>query len=343
MQDVKNLGIAYANEVNQAFDQLFTEVLDKQDVESDTEHDFARNLKHLFETAQADWYGKSHPLLAGKNLTDFLDGLEEQDLIAFLIGMSEIIDYPLHDLVKPYLQNFSSEARGQWIRLITDVSPEASPMNPEASPMNSEASLMDPDTGIAGLAEQEVDSTERLGEIYRLHQLLPLVGLWSDPAIIECILDWFLEAEEPDERIAESVSLYLRELGEEVCPILIARIHKELDEGRAENHGTETLLQDVAALARYNDEYRQEGYLVLRKAFLLMDDKVIPAICLGDLGTYRAIPFLRSYVEKKQGELSRDLYYEILSSINRLGGSTKDLPDPFGDFSQGTSHTFDFE
>ena len=40
------------------------------------------------------------------------------------------------------------------------------------------------------------------------------------------------------------------------------------------------------------------------------------------------------YLEKNYKSIDRALYYDILSSVQRLGGSTEDLPDPFGDFNQ---------
>jgi HEAT repeat protein len=53
-------------------------------------------------------------------------------------------------------------------------------------------------------------------------------------------------------------------------------------------------------------------------------------ICLGDLGTLSAIPLLRSYIEDHHETIDRSLYLEIISAIKRLGGSTEDLPRPFG-------------
>ncbi len=342
MRESRDLGRDYANVVNQAFDDLFTEVLDKQDLQSNTEHDFARELRKLFDAAQADWYSQPHSLLVGKNLTDYLDSLEEDNLIGFLLGMSEVSDYPLHDLVKPYLLEISQAGREQFIGLITSVSPSVEPaVDSEDFESDSDAG----DAGDAGDAEDAGDvgdySDMRLHEIYRLNQLLPLAGLWPDMELASVLLDWFLGTENPDERVAEALSAYLRTVGEPVCRTLIAKVEKELDEGRAGTNGTDYLLQDVAALAKFDDELRAEAYLVLRKAFKRLDNKIIPTICLGDLGTARAIPLLRTYVEKHQVDIDKDLYYEILSSINRLGGSTKDLPDPFGDFTRSTTQPVD--
>ena len=48
---------------------------------------------------------------------------------------------------------------------------------------------------------------------------------------------------------------------------------------------------------RKNTEY-DVVYACIKDTFIKMDDKIIGAICIGDLGDGRAIPFLRGYVEK---------------------------------------------
>ena len=73
-------------------------------------------------------------------------------------------------------------------------------------------------------------------------------------------------------------------------------------------------------------------FLCLRECFRKMERKVIGAICLGDYGDGRAIPALKGFIDRHSDHIDRQLFYEILSSIKRLGGNVSDIHDPFGDF-----------
>jgi hypothetical protein len=64
-----------------------------------------------------------------------------------------------------------------------------------------------------------------------------------------------------------------------------------------------------------------------------MRHKVIGAICIGDYGDPRGISVLKGYLDRNPGGFDRQEFYEILSSIKRLGGTTSDIHDPFRDFS----------
>ena len=51
-----------------------------------------------------------------------------------------------------------------------------------------------------------------------------------------------------------------------------------------------------------------------------------------DYGDGRAIPMLKGYVNRNKDTISRDLFYEIMSAVQNLGGDISDIEDPFGDF-----------
>ena len=65
-----------------------------------------------------------------------------------------------------------------------------------------------------------------------------------------------------------------------------------------------------------------------------MEHKVIAAICLGDYGDGRAVPLLKSYLDRHIREIDRQFFYETISAIKRLGGDISDIQDPFRDFSK---------
>lgn len=305
MSTAREGGRAYADAVNAAFDEIFTAILDNQNLQSGTEFDFARDLKKLFDARSEAWYEEPHELLNQQGLSAYLNSLDQDSVLEFLLGISETTDYALPESVKALLLSLTPEKREAYLSLILAISPEA-----------------------------ESDSPERLREIYRVNQLLPLVQLWPDPAIIDRVLAWFLAAEEPDERIADALGNYLKALGVQAALPLIEHISTELDGDRADKNGTDYLVQDLTAIAKFDESLRDRVYPILRKAFRVMSNKTITVLCLGDFGTARAIPLLRTYVEQNASSIDRALYYDILSAIQRLGGSTKDLPDPFGDFTR---------
>lgn len=64
-----------------------------------------------------------------------------------------------------------------------------------------------------------------------------------------------------------------------------------------------------------------------------MDHKVIASICLGDYGDGRAVPLLKSYLDRNVSTIDRQFFYETISAVKRLGGDISDIQDPFRDFS----------
>lgn len=297
-------GRRFATVVNSALGRNFDEILGRGDLQAGSEVDFARQLQKLFAEAQAAWFERGQDELDGKTLRDYLEALSEDELLDFLQGLGEKMDYDFPSSVADRAEKISPAGREAWLKRITDTPPFL-----------------------------EAEENKALPKIYLQRQFLLTAAVWKDPAVSEAILDWFLAAEEPDERTAEAVGLYFRKIGPETAELLGERIRREIAEGRAEKNATDSLLESLTAICRGEEAFREPAYLVLREAFRKMDHKQIPAICLGDLGSLRAIPLLRAHIERYYKTIDRHLYYDIISSILRLGGSTKNLPDPFGDFS----------
>ena len=183
---------------------------------------------------------------------------------------------------------------------------------------------------------------------------LRLLGQWEDSENFARWIRRFGETDKPAPIWAEAMVDYASAMPE----VAIEVLSQYLKEAEENGHGTMTLqgreyllvsLTEAAKVIRQDSEYNpsllagyeeisSDIYLILRTFFLKHEPRVIAAICLGDLGHPRAVPLLRNYVirhENDADKLDRQLYYEILSSIKRLGGVTTDLPDPFRDFSGG--------
>ena len=52
----------------------------------------------------------------------------------------------------------------------------------------------------------------------------------------------------------------------------------------------------------------------------------------GPCGDDRAVAMFKNYINRNQKSIERDLFYEMMSAIQHLGGDISDIQDPFGDF-----------
>lgn len=297
-------GKRFAEELNTAFESLFVKSLDAMSNKSGSEKEFARSLEKKFMSEQALWLDSTHSSLGEKSFTDYLNGLEGDVLVLFLKGMAETSDFPFPESVFERVRQASPDEKRQFFEIIEEISPN----------------------------EEQIKEAQ-VGQIFIVNQFLPLLAEYKDEADIQRVLNWFLSADKVDERIAEGISEYIKKTGILALPSVMARVESEIEAGTAELNGTDYLLQALTFLAKQDEESRDAFYPTLRRAFKDFNNKQIPSICLGDLGTVRAIPLLRTYIEKEEKTITRELYYEIISAIQRLGGSTNDLPDPFRDFS----------
>lgn len=66
-------------------------------------------------------------------------------------------------------------------------------------------------------------------------------------------------------------------------------------------------------------------YRLLRNAFRSMEDKTTPILCFAVFGDGRAVPMLRSFLEKNEHDIPDRLFHEIIGTIRNLGGDTEDF------------------
>lgn len=93
--------------------------------------------------------------------------------------------------------------------------------------------------------------------------------------------------------------------------------------GEKEMGNVEKMLLYVLASAGSN--FKDDRiYKKLRLAFRTMDDKMSAVICLNVYGDGRAIPMLRGYLERNNN-IDRALFYEIVGTIQNLGGRTEEF------------------
>ncbi|MEN6314303.1 MAG: hypothetical protein ABFD25_08670 [Clostridiaceae bacterium] len=167
----------------------------------------------------------------------------------------------------------------------------------------------------AALNGAEDDSDEMLAPL----MAVKLLGQWRVSRAAEPLLKLLSSEDRGDGLLHEAIKDTLVCIGE---PSLEA-IFSALDSGTCSQETMEYLLM---ALADIGKKKRTDSiYIHLKKAFLEMPQKLIAASCLGDYGDGRAVTALRGYLEKRGQQTDKETFYEIISSIKRLGGRTDDL------------------
>ena len=156
-----------------------------------------------------------------------------------------------------------------------------------------------------------------------------VLGQWNDMPSVKPVMDRFCGLSEPDEFVADAMKEFIVPYSEKILPELLARIDPKKNPGLPGPY--EYLLISLTEIGRENRT--DEIFRCLKEAFRGMKNKVIASICLGDYGDGRAVPLLKSYLERHISEIDRQFFYETLSAVKRLGGDISDVQDPFRDFS----------
>lgn len=146
-----------------------------------------------------------------------------------------------------------------------------------------------------------------------------LLGKWKVNGAVEPLLKLLNTGDERDGLLHETIKDALVCIGEPA----LEGIFKVLDSGSCPCETMEYLLMALVDIGKKNRN--DLIYMHMKKAFLEMPRKIIAASCLGDYGDGRAVPALRGYLEKKRQQMDKETFYEIVSSIKRLGGRTDDL------------------
>lgn len=178
--------------------------------------------------------------------------------------------------------------------------------------------------------EEEMDDENKLFEMefQKVKASLKILSGRRDATLLDDVLDRFMSYERTHSFVADSIAEYIESFPEEAPAKLIARLEEHKDDGM------EGPCEDlVVMLTNIGKEKKtEEIYNALRLAFRSMTNKIYAVICFADYGDDRAVPLLKNYINRHQKDISRELFYEMMSAIQNLGGNIEDISDPFGDF-----------
>lgn len=307
----------YADAYNDALTKGFEELQDKMEVGDPlAETNSYAEFRNLLMNRIQGWDDK--PLESGETANEILEReAVSDDFWDFIYNISFLVDEDLPDQVKLTLSQRADETIDVFHRWID------------------EADWTESDDGVAS------------EELQVAVMALKLLAQWEDLSEFPTWVERFSKIEKPAMLFSEAMIQYSATIPHLSLGVLMDFL-ENTDEDEMSLQGREYLLVALTEAAK-SDALREEllwagdqetyqklqdrSYKILRRYFLDRDPRVIAAICLGDLGHPRGVALLRSYIIRHEHDVDRQLYYEILSSIKRLGGDIKDLPDPFKDFS----------
>lgn len=178
--------------------------------------------------------------------------------------------------------------------------------------------------------EEEMDDEDKLFEMefQKVKASLKILSGRRDATLLDDVLDRFMSYERTHSFVADSIAEYIESFPDEAPAKLIERLKEHQDDGM------EGPCEDlVVMLTNIGKEKKtEEIYDALRMSFRSMTNKIYAVICFADYGDDRAVPMLKNYINRHQTDISRELFYEMMSAIQNLGGNIEDVSDPFGDF-----------
>jgi len=182
----------------------------------------------------------------------------------------------------------------------------------------------------AAWTDEELGNEDALFEMefQKVKACFKVLSAMNESSLLQEILDRFMSYPKIPDFVADTVAEYIEAFPDESVPLLIEKLNEHKDDG------LEGPCEDLVIMLTNigKEDQQDEIYDALRSAFRYMTNKIYAVICLADYGDARAIPMLKSYINRHQTTIDRDLFYEIMSAVQNLGGDISDISDPFGDF-----------
>jgi len=186
--------------------------------------------------------------------------------------------------------------------------------------------------GNSAWTEDELDDQDKLFEIeyQKVKACLDVLIAMKEFCYVQAVLDRFMSYHQTKEFVAESIKDYVVGAAEVSVPILMNIIEENLEDGLEGPSEDIVIMLAEIGMAQPSEEI----YQTLRHAFRAMKNKIYAVICLAEYGDDRAVPLMKNYINRHQDSIDRDLFYEMMSAIQKLGGDISDINDPFGDFTR---------
>ncbi|NLY17481.1 MAG: hypothetical protein GX045_00630 [Clostridiaceae bacterium] len=148
-------------------------------------------------------------------------------------------------------------------------------------------------------------------------ETVSIIGRMGLSASVESLLQLLYDYWE-DISKSEYLEDALKNLGEAVIEPILAKLEKN-EFGEFEHR----LLYVLASVgSKHKDE---RIYRIIRKAFREADEKLPVAVCIAAYNDGRAVPMLRSFLERNGRDIPDELFIVTLETLNELGGDITDF------------------
>lgn len=311
-ENIKKVLARYDEILGLVLDQKTDEFADKMDEkppeEDDVTYETYLQRVAMKETEEQSRLMEAEPndLLDGRSMNEFFETLPFSELTEILEYCATELDRGVPEsVVNALVKTTDSEAVREYsVKTITD----------------------------AAWIDDELKDENALFEIefQKVRACFKVLGRIGDHSLLDAVVDRFMSYPQTRDFVADSIAEYIEEFPEQSVPLLIGKLEENKDQG------LEGPCEDlVIILTNIGKEKPSDDiYNALRSAFRYMTNKQYAVICLADYGDDRAVPMFKSYINRHQTTISRDLFYEMMSAIQHLGGDISDISDPFGDFSK---------
>lgn len=309
-EEIKEVLARYDQLVKLVLDQKIDEFADKMDERPPEDDDvtYETYLQRIAmnETEEQSRLMEAQPndLLGGMSMNDYFKTLPWEDL-------KEVLEYSALEL-----------DRGVPDSVINAVS--------SSSDKEQVVSYAQQVVKDAAWTDEELGNEDSLFEMefQKVKACFKVLSAMNESGLLVPTLERFMSYDKIPDFVADSVAEYIEAFPDESIPLIIDILNEHKEDGL-----TGPCEDLVIMLTRIGKEEQcDEIYNALRSAFRYMSNKIYAVICLADYGDDRAVPMLKSYINRNQSTIDRDLFYEIMSAVQALGGDISDISDPFGDF-----------
>lgn len=309
-EEIKEVLARYDQLVKLVLDQKIDEFADKMDERPPEDDDvtYETYLQRIAmnETEEQSRLMEAQPndLLGGMSMNDYFKTLPWEEL-------KEVLEYSALEL-----------DRGVPDSVINAVS--------SSSDKEQVVSYAQQVVKDAAWTDEELGNEDSLFEMefQKVKACFKVLSAMNESGLLVPTLERFMSYDKIPDFVADSVAEYIEAFPDESIPLIIDILNEHKEDGL-----TGPCEDLVIMLTRIGKEEQcDEIYNALRSAFRYMSNKIYAVICLADYGDDRAVPMLKSYINRNQSTIDRDLFYEIMSAVQALGGDISDISDPFGDF-----------
>jgi len=248
-----------------------------------------KDITAFLDEELKEWQNTELDILGGITPKKYFDGIDNlDDLIELFKKASKICDVDVPEVLIQRLKCYGEDFVDQLIKL-------------------------------ASLASSIEDDEEMLVPLMAIRFL----GRLKAQRSADMLLDLLYDVNSENEAIIEEINEAIINIGDAGVDGILNKLRSAEKIKDIEEYLLYSLVQ-IGANMRKKTDY-DDVYACIKETFIKMDDKIIGAICIGDLGDGRAIPFLRGYVEKNMDSIDYDVFCEIKAAVHKLGGNMDDI------------------